>query len=120
MNLQYNLKKLTVFLLFCVLLLSSCNSKQSKIDSISRKIELAESNLDDFNEKKLKSLENDMQVLRDDFVKNKESYSPEQRKEIAKLKGRFTALQIKKGINDFKKGILDFGNEIEGMIEGMN
>ncbi len=107
--------------IFCYLifffLITSCTTNQSRIDSVAAKIEIAESDLQELSDEDWKELVEEMKELRNDYVENKESYSSEQRKEIGRLKGRFTALQLKKGVNDIKNSVLDFGSEIEGLIE---
>ncbi len=100
---------------FLCLFFVSCNSTQSRIDSVKKQIENAEENLDDFSEKEWNRLVSDMKELKNDYVKNKENYTVEQRKELGRLKGRFTTLQIKKGFRDI---LIDFGSEIDGIFNG--
>ncbi len=70
--------KISIILFFISFVFFSCTSKQSKIDALTNKIELAETNLDDFSEDEWNRLINDLRELRNDFVKNKDSYSTEQ------------------------------------------
>jgi len=100
---------------FLCLFFVSCNSTQSRIDSVKKQIENAEENLDDFSEKEWNRLVSDLKELKNDYVKNKENYTVEQRKELGRLKGRFTTLQIKKGFRDI---LIDFGSEIDGIFNG--
>jgi hypothetical protein len=35
------------------------------------------------------------------------------------LQGRYFAVAVKKGFNDFQESLNDFGNQMEGFIEGI-
>jgi PBP1b-binding outer membrane lipoprotein LpoB len=59
---------------FLCLFFVSCNSTQSRIDSVKKQIENAEENLDDFSEKEWNRLVSDMKELKNDYVKNKKNY----------------------------------------------
>ena len=116
------MKKSISKLITLLLLLSifyACNMTQSRIDSVKSKIENAEENFEKLSSDEWKSLDSSIKNLRDDFKKNKDDYSDEQRKEIAEIKGRYTALQIKKGTKDFINSVIDFGTEIENIYNGL-
>jgi hypothetical protein len=106
-------KLITLMLLLSILY--ACNTTQSKIDSVITKIEKAEGDMDKISTDDWKSLEIAIKNLYDDFQKNKENYSDEQRKEIAKIRGRYIALQIKKGVNE----IIDIGGDLKTELESI-
>jgi hypothetical protein len=61
-----------------------------------------------------------MQELESDLEQNRDKYTDEQVKEIGKLQGRYFALAVKKGINDFQESLKDLGSQMEGFIQGIN
>jgi hypothetical protein len=65
-------------------------------------------------------LELSMAELEQDLEMNRNDYSAEQIKEAGKIQGTYAALVIKKGLNDLQESVQDFGNQMEGFIEGIN
>ncbi len=110
---------LHIFIFLIALQLSACNGNQSKIDSAASKIEQAEKNKADLTEQYFENLELQMKDLERDLSENRKNYTEEQIKEIGKLQGRNAALSVKKRLNDFKKSLKDFGNQMEGFVEGL-
>lgn len=108
----------TILLLGLLIALSSCNNVQSRLDRAEKEIEHAEQNKEDMTEKDWSALEKKMGELEIDLVQNREEYTDEQVKEIGKLQGRYFAVTVKKGINDFQESVKDLGNQMEGFIEG--
>ena len=60
-----------------------------------------------------------MGELEIDLLQNREKYTDEQVKEIGKLLGRYFAITVKKGINDFQESLKVIGNQMDGFIEGI-
>jgi hypothetical protein len=60
-----------------------------------------------------------MLELESDLEQNKDKYTDEQVKEIGKLQGRYFAVSLKKGINNFQESLKDLNNQMEGFIEGI-
>lgn len=106
--------------LFGLLVLVSCDPVQNKLDSTAAEIESAESNLAEMSAEDWTKLEISMDELEQDLEANRDDYSEEQIKEAGKIQGRYTALVMKKGFNDLKESVEDFGNQMEGFIEGIN
>ncbi len=50
---------------------------------------------------------------------NRSAFTSDQLREFGNLKGRYAALLLKKGINDFQESVKDLGNQMEGFIEGI-
>lgn len=69
-------------------------------------------------EKDWSALENKMKELENDLEQSRDKYNDEQVKEFGKLQGRYFAITVKKGINDFQESLKDLGNQMEGFIEG--
>lgn len=111
--------KQTVILLVAVFFLASCNKVQSKLDKAATEIEYAEQNKKEMTSKDWANLETMMAELESDFELNRDKYNNEQVKEIGKIQGKYTALIVKKGLNDFQESIKDFENQVEGFIEGI-
>lgn len=110
--------KQTILLLGFLIALIGCNNIQSKLDSAEKEIEYAEKNKDAMSEKDWSALEIKIQELESDLEQNRDKYTDEQVKEIGKLQGRYFAITVKKGINNFQESLKDLGNQMEGFIEG--
>jgi uncharacterized protein YceK len=108
----------TIFLLVFFITLSGCNNFQSRLDLAEAEIEYAEQNKENMTAKDWAALEKKMQEIESDLEQNRDKYTDEQVKEIGKLQGRYFAVAVKKGINDFQESLKDLGNQMEGFIEG--
>jgi tetrahydromethanopterin S-methyltransferase subunit G len=97
----------------------SCNNVQSRLDKAEAEIEYAEQNKEVMTAKDWSALEKKMQELESDLEQNRDKYTYKQISEIGKLQGRYFALAVKKGINDFQESLNDLGNQMEGFIEGI-
>jgi hypothetical protein len=111
--------KRTTFLLIIFMALSACNNVQSRLDKVEKEIEYAEQNKDELSVKDWSDLEKKMLELESDLEQNKDKYTDEQVKEIGKLQGRYFAVSLKKGINNFQESLKDLNNQMEGFIEGI-
>jgi uncharacterized protein YceK len=112
--------RLVLFFLFLITIFSGCNNVQSRLENAESDIEYAEQNKEQMTAKDWSTLEKKMQELELDLEQNREKYTDEQVKDIGKLQGRYFALAVKKGINDFQESLKDLGNQMEGFIEGIN
>ena len=61
--------------------------------------------------------EADIATLSEEYEKNKETLSPEQRQEWNKLMGKYKAQQIKRGVDKLKLEMKDLGEQAESFIE---
>ena len=115
------MKKIYYFLLIPLSLLAfSCNLiSDLKIENLSSLIENLEEQNGNIPQEKLDELELKMEELQNDLEANRDKYTEEQVKEIGKLQGRYAALLVKKGLNEFSESMKDLGNQIEGFIEGL-
>lgn len=113
-----NMRQTIPFLGFLIAF-SSCNNVQSRLDKAEKEIEYAEQNKEEMTAKDWSVLERKMQELESDLEQNRDKYTDEQVKEIGKLQGRYFAVAVKKGINDFQESVKDLGNQMEGFIEGI-
>lgn len=102
-----------------VLTVFSCQNAQSKLNNASNEIENAQQNIKEMNSSDWSELKNTMTELEDHFESNKDNYSDEQVKEIGRIQGKYAALLVKKGINDFQESLKDLGNQVEGLVEGI-
>jgi len=114
------LMPIKLVLLVSVMALVSCDPVQNKLDATAADLESAENNLAEMSAEDWTKLEISMDELEQDLEANRDDYSEEQIKEAGKIQGRYTALVMKKGFNDLKESVEDFGNQIEGFIEGIN
>lgn len=111
------MKQLT--LLFATALLISCNLSQSKLDKAKTLIEYAEQNEKEMTSEKWSNLNIIIFDLENELKSKRYKYSDDWVKEIGKIQGRYAALMVKKGIDDFHKSVKDLGNQMEGFIEGI-
>jgi hypothetical protein len=108
------------FLFFSFIALVACDPVQHNLDSTAAELESAENNLAEMSAEDWTKLEISMDELEQDLEANREDYSEEQIKEAGNIQGRYTALVMKKGFNELKESVEDFGNQMEGFIEGIN
>lgn len=101
------------------ILSASCNQSQSKIDKMSKIIEQCYQNKDNLTQSDLDKMELKMEELEKDLELNRNNYTDEQVKEIGRLQGRYAAILLKKGINDFQESVKDLNNQMEGFMEGI-
>lgn len=109
-----------LFLIISTWLVNSCNKTQDKLDKAWIKIEYAEENYTKMTAEEWRELELVIIDLNSDMELNRQKYSDVQIKEIGKIKGRYTSILLKKGINDFKDSVKDLNNQIEGFMDGIN
>lgn len=107
----------TGVLLFCFSV--SCNRPVDKIRSAEKMIQHAESSTSQLPKSEIDELELKMNDLQSNLNQNRADFTDDQVKEIGKLQGRYTALLLKQGINNFKQSVKDFGNQMEGFIDGV-
>lgn len=110
-------KKFFVFL-FTILFISSCDFKQSKIDSVAAELDYAEANKKEMATEDWESLQITIEELEIDVDLNRDNFTDEQVKQIRKLQGRYAALAFKKGLNDFQDSMKDLGDQVEGFVKG--
>jgi len=110
--------RLSLFLIFSFAFFS-CNNIQLRLDKVEKDIEYAEKNKEEMTSKDWTALEKKMHESESDLEQNRDKYTDEQVKEIGKLQGRYFAVAVKKGINDFKESLKDLNNQMEGFIEGI-
>lgn len=111
-------KKFFVFL-FTILFISSCDFKQSKIDSVASELDYAEANKKEMATEDWESLQLTVEELEQDVDLNRDNFTDEQVKQIRKLQGRYAALAFKKGLNDFQDSMKDLGDQVEGFVDEM-
>jgi len=109
----------TILLLIFFVALSGCKNVQSRLDKAEKELVYAEQNKEDMSNEDWTALETKMLELESDLEQNRDKYTDEQVKEIGKLQGRYYAVAVKKGINDFQESVKDLGNQMEGFIEGL-
>ena len=110
-----NVVALAAFSIFMI----GCNSSQSEIDKTSAMIQKAEKKEKALSDAEYDKLTSAMEHLQKHLDEHRDSYSDAQIREIGKLQGRYAAIAVKKGFDDFGKSVKDFGNKVEGFIEGI-
>lgn len=85
-----------------------------KLQQILNEIETKNTHLTEMDWEKYEA---DINTLSAEYEKNKETLSPEQRKEWNKLMGKYKAQQIKRGMEKLKREVKDIGEQAESFIE---
>ena len=114
------MKTKLVTILAILISMLSCDNVQSKLDKAVSEIEYAEEHKHEMNPEDWTNLEIMMGELENDFKSSRDEYSEEQIKEKGRIQGRYAALLVKKGINDFQESVQNLGNQVEGFVEGIN
>lgn len=65
------------------------------------------------------ALETQMAELERELSTNERGFSESQASEVRKLQGRYAALQLKKGVDEFQDALKGLGDQMEGFIEGL-
>lgn len=107
------------FLLTFLLVLTfvSCDRIQTKIDQVSDELRTAEKKGPELSQEKWLKLEQLINELETDLSTNRDKFTEEQLREYNTLKGRYTALKIKRELRNFKNSMKDFKHQLEGAIE---
>jgi hypothetical protein len=100
-------------------IISACSSNQSKIDNLREHLVSMERDSNNITADNMNQAEQEIALLDTEIVNNRSKFTQEQILEFGKLKGRYAALLVKKGLNDFKESVKDFGNQVEGFMEGI-
>jgi hypothetical protein len=107
------------FTLVILVLMFSCSQSRSNIEKATQMIEHAEQHKDALKQSDFDKMALKMEELQKDLETNRDNYTDEQVKEIGNLQGRYAAILVKKGMNDFEESVKDLGNQMEGFIEGI-
>ena len=107
------------FTLVILVLMFSCSQYQSSIEKATKMIEHAEQHKDALKQSDFDKMALKMEEIQKDLETNRDNYTDEQVKEIGNLQGRYAAILVKKGIDDFEESVKDLGNQMEGFIEGI-
>ncbi len=109
----------TFTVLLTITVFTSCNKSQNKIDKIATLIQHAEESDKPLTSAEIDEIDLCFTDLDNYLASNRSDFTEEQVQQIGKLKGRYTALTIKKGVEDFKQTIEDIGNQMEGILDGV-
>ena len=114
------MRKTFAGLFFLMLItLVSCNRSESQIQSIDAELTLAEQDSINLDKSDLEALGAQLDDLQSDLDANRSNYTDEQIKEVGRLKGRYLALALKRGMKDLNESLKDAGNQLEGFMEGI-
>jgi hypothetical protein len=118
---RYATRKLcvTIFSVFCTVMLVACYGEQSKIDSLKNDVVAMEQSPQTMSKTEIDEIEQKINEIDAEIENNRSKFTSEQIREFGNLKGRYAALILKKGINDFQESVKDLGNQMEGFIEGI-
>jgi len=103
-----------------ILTFTGCNNVQSDIDRAFASLDRVEDPSRGLTNSDLKSLETQIADLDNQISEHREEFSEDQIKQVGRIKGRFAAVTIKKGLNDAKETLKDWDNQIHGFFEGIS
>lgn len=119
-SLFFCIKKIHIIIFILTLFsFTSCSNSSNLVEAAITEVENAEMIKNEMTSKDWENLAKIMEELEYDLELNRDRYSSEQIVEVEKIQGRYAALIVKKGINDFKESVKGLGNKLEGFIEGL-
>jgi hypothetical protein len=99
---------------------AACSSNSSRIDQLASELKYIESNMGKISEGDWERVGQLIADLSEDVFANRQKYNQEQLKKVGELQGKYTALVMKSGLEDFQKTMKDFESQLEGFLEGFD
>lgn len=102
-------------LFFCMM---SCTSKQSPINDLADLAERVQQNSSSFSEDDWRAVVEDIKDIEKEMEQYKSEYTPEDAKEISRLKGIIYGCYTKSSVTSIRDGIERTIKEAEGLVDG--
>jgi hypothetical protein len=112
--------KIFIFTILINTLVISCGIQGSNIDKLESLIQNAEDNIELFDEAQNQEIDNLLSEINQEIQTDKSTYTSEEMTKYNKLIGRYNAILFKNGIKDINESIKQFGNQLDGFIDGNN
>jgi hypothetical protein len=112
--------KTFIFIILINTLVISCGLQDSNIDKLENLIQNAENNIELFDEAQNQEIDNLINEINQEIQTDKNTYTSEEITKYNKLIGRYNAILFKNGIKDINESIKQFGNQLDGLIDGFN
>lgn len=103
------------FSLGCV----SCQSKSDRIEDLREFVEDLSNESEEFTDEQIEKISEEFSEM-SEKLDEYEDLTPEEVKEIAKIKGKYASTMIKKSGSSIKKNMDKAGKALEGFMEGLN
>ena len=110
--------KIYIFTILINTLVISCGIQGSNIDKLESLIQNAEDNIELFDEEQNQEIDNLLSEINQEIQTDKSNYTSEEMTKYNKLIGRYNAILFKNGIKDINESIKQFGNQLDGFIDG--
>ena len=110
-------KSTFVKIIILLVLIVSCNNKETKIKSIETLVNETKEKYETYNQKDWDNADTLIVALEKDIEDNRSNYTPEQIEKANTLIGKYKALKMKNGLNSLKKSMEDVGQQIKGAME---
>lgn len=104
-------------IILLLLIIVSCNSKESKIKNAENLINESQMNFQKYDQKDWDKADTLITSLEKDIEQNRENYSAVQVENANKVIGRYRAIRIKNELNGFKNSMEDVGQQLKGAME---
>lgn len=108
--------KLAVGLAALLLAIASCSSPLS--NRMNDYVDEVESKCENWNADEWVESQELYNQMIEEYEKNYDSYSPEEKDAINRAIGRYSGLMLKQGFNEVGETLKDFGEKIPSMIDG--
>ena len=108
---------LSVFALFCFMVLTACDKKQSAIDNLSNFVEKIEKNAPEYTDEDWDKVNKEYDEIIAEI--DKYDYSGDEAKRIAELKGKFIGIKTKDSVRDIVNGADKAIKELVGTVNGI-
>jgi ribosomal protein S15P/S13E len=113
------MKKIKFYIAFSLFfLMVACNASKQKIDQVDNQLDSMESDESSISDEDWKKLDAKIAELDQHIKENRQDYTDEQLQEIGRLRGRYSRLALKKGIEDARQGLKDLTELAKGFLEG--
>jgi hypothetical protein len=110
-------KSTFVKIIILLVLIVSCNNKETKIKSIETLVNETKEKYETYNQKDWDNADTLIVALEKDIEDNRSNYTSEQIEKANTLIGKYKALKMKNGLNSLKKSMEDVGQQIKGAME---
>ena len=108
---------LSVFALFCFMVLTACDKKQSAIDNLSNFVEKVEKNAPEYKDEDWAKVNKEYEEIIAEI--DKYDYSGDDAKRIAELKGKFIGIKTKDSVRDIIDGVDKAVQDIKSAVKGI-
>ena len=114
------MKSFSIVVFFLLFSLNSCqNGQQRLMNNLESFVDKVEKNNASFSNSDWRSADDEMNNYQTNYEALKDKLTIDEKVKINELIGKYMALRVRGGINDFTKKMIDYGNQVNGAIKKM-